>query len=172
MSGDARGSSLGHWGCAGEHCTRFSIAGFWAHLVQGSRPCSRASPAVLHLPCSHRMLTNVPFLWQEEFRLERGPQLLALVEDAFSRQADGLQDRWLISLSKPSENDKHLLMTLAGEQGKCWEKEPSCDGGVYLRGSQKAVLSYVGRSFCSPVHFNTTSSQCSLDLRDGGGLRT
>ncbi|NXR86211.1 PDXL2 protein, partial [Hypocryptadius cinnamomeus] len=53
----------------------------------------------------------------EEFRLERGPQLLALVEDAFSRQAEGLQDRWLISLSKPSENDKHLLMTLAGEQG-------------------------------------------------------
>ncbi|KAJ7406904.1 podocalyxin like 2 [Willisornis vidua] len=59
----------------------------------------------------------VPFLWQEEFRLERGPQLLALVEDAFSRQGDGLQDRWLISLSKPNENDKHLLMTLAGEQG-------------------------------------------------------
>ncbi|NXC40939.1 PDXL2 protein, partial [Penelope pileata] len=53
----------------------------------------------------------------EEFRLERGPQLLALVEDAFSRQMDGLQDRWLISLSKPNENDKHLLMTLAGEQG-------------------------------------------------------
>ncbi|NXW92016.1 PDXL2 protein, partial [Alopecoenas beccarii] len=53
----------------------------------------------------------------EEFRLERGPQLLALVEDAFSRQANGLQDRWLISLSKPNENDKHLLMTLAGEQG-------------------------------------------------------
>ncbi|NXR29278.1 PDXL2 protein, partial [Cinclus mexicanus] len=53
----------------------------------------------------------------EEFRLERGPQLLALVEDAFSRQAEGLQDRWLISLSKPNENDKHLLMTLAGEQG-------------------------------------------------------
>ncbi|NWS85342.1 PDXL2 protein, partial [Toxostoma redivivum] len=53
----------------------------------------------------------------EEFRLERGPQLLALVQDAFSRQAEGLQDRWLISLSKPNENDKHLLMTLAGEQG-------------------------------------------------------
>uniref|UniRef100_A0A8B9ZFS4 Podocalyxin like 2 n=1 Tax=Anas platyrhynchos TaxID=8839 RepID=A0A8B9ZFS4_ANAPL len=53
----------------------------------------------------------------EEFRLERGPQLLALVEDAFSRQTDGLQDRWLISLSKPNENEKHLLMTLAGEQG-------------------------------------------------------
>ncbi|NXM40334.1 PDXL2 protein, partial [Gymnorhina tibicen] len=53
----------------------------------------------------------------EEFRLERGPQLLALVEDAFSRQPEGLRERWLISLSKPNENDKHLLMTLAGEQG-------------------------------------------------------
>ncbi|NWZ68504.1 PDXL2 protein, partial [Acrocephalus arundinaceus] len=53
----------------------------------------------------------------EEFRLERGPQLLALVEDAFSRQAEGLQDRWLISLSKPNENDKHLLMSLAGDRG-------------------------------------------------------
>ncbi|EMP35615.1 Podocalyxin-like protein 2 [Chelonia mydas] len=53
----------------------------------------------------------------EEFRLEKGPQLLSLVEDAFSRQADGLQAQWLISLSKPNENDKHLLMTLAGEEG-------------------------------------------------------
>ncbi|NXL83109.1 PDXL2 protein, partial [Alectura lathami] len=53
----------------------------------------------------------------EEFRLERGPQLLAMVEDAFSRQTDRLQDRWLISLSKPNENDKHLLMTLSGEEG-------------------------------------------------------
>lgn len=119
----------GALGMCGERCTRFSIAGSSTRLVQGSRLCSRASPAVLHLPCSHRALTKVPFLWQEEFRLERGPQLLALVEDAFSRQADGLQDRWLISLSKPNENDKHLLMTLAGEQGKCWEKEPSHDGG-------------------------------------------
>lgn len=92
---------------------------------------SCASHAVPHLLCSHHVLTEVPFLWQEEFRLERGPQLLALVEDAFSRQADGLQDRWLISLSKPNENDKHLLMTLAGEQGKCREKEPSYHRGVY-----------------------------------------
>ncbi|XP_066472262.1 podocalyxin-like protein 2 [Tiliqua scincoides] len=53
----------------------------------------------------------------EEFRLERGPQLLALVEDAFSRYENGLQSQWLISLSKPNENDKHLLMTLAGEHG-------------------------------------------------------
>lgn len=160
MSGDVCGSSLGHWECAGERCTRFSTAGFWVHLVQGSQPHSCASPAVLHLPCSLHALTKVPFLRQEEFRLERGPQLLALVEDAFSRQADGPQDRWLISLSKPNENDKHLLMTLAGEQGKCWETEPSRVEGLYLRGSQMEVLRHVGRSFCSPVPFNPTSSQC------------
>ncbi|XP_077181511.1 podocalyxin-like protein 2 [Paroedura picta] len=53
----------------------------------------------------------------EEFRLERGPQLLALVEEAFSRYEHGLQNQWWISLSKPNENDKHLLMTLAGEHG-------------------------------------------------------
>uniref|UniRef100_A0ACB8EHF1 Uncharacterized protein n=1 Tax=Sphaerodactylus townsendi TaxID=933632 RepID=A0ACB8EHF1_9SAUR len=53
----------------------------------------------------------------EEFRLERGPQLLALVEEAFSRYEHGLQNQWWISLSKPNENDKHLLMTLTGEHG-------------------------------------------------------
>ncbi|XP_060622174.2 podocalyxin-like protein 2 [Anolis sagrei] len=53
----------------------------------------------------------------EEFRVERGLQLLALVEDAFSTYENGLQGQWLISLSKPNENDKHLLMTLAGEHG-------------------------------------------------------
>lgn len=97
----------------------------------GVLPYRHISPAVLHLPRSHRVLTKVPFPWQEEFRLERGPQLLALVEDAFSRQTDGLQDRWLISLSKPNENEKHLLMTLAGEQGKCGEEESSCHGGCF-----------------------------------------
>lgn len=109
--------------CEGEHCTRFRIAGFG---VQGF--CHTDTSA---LPRSHRVLTKVPFPWQEEFRLERGPQLLALVEDAFSRQTDGLQDRWLISLSKPNENEKHLLMTLAGEQGKCGEEESSCHGGCF-----------------------------------------
>ncbi|KAG8128114.1 hypothetical protein E2320_014965 [Naja naja] len=62
--------------------------------------------------------SGVPWsLTQEEFRVERGLQLLALMEDAFSRYDNGLQGQWLISLSKPNENDKHLLMTLAGEHG-------------------------------------------------------
>lgn len=101
-----------------EQCPKCSIAGFWVYLMQGFLPCSHVSPEVLYLPFPPQ-LNNVSFPWQEEFRLERGPQLLALVEDAFSRHADGLQDHWMISLSKPNENDKHLLMTLAGEQGKC-----------------------------------------------------
>ncbi|NWI32266.1 PDXL2 protein, partial [Sula dactylatra] len=84
----------------------------------------------------------------EEFRLERGPQLLALVEDAFSRQADGPQDRWLISLSKPNENDKHLLMTLAGEQGVI----PTKDVLVAL-GDVKRSLAEIGIQ-----NYSTTTS--------------
>ncbi|XP_053149712.1 podocalyxin-like protein 2 [Hemicordylus capensis] len=53
----------------------------------------------------------------EKFRLERGPQLVALVDEAFFRYEYGWQSQWLISLSKPNENDKHLLMTLTGEDG-------------------------------------------------------
>lgn len=130
-SGDVRGSRLGHWGCVGSAAPGLASLAFGHAWFRG---LGCAVVPALHLPCSHHALTKVPFLWQEEFRLERGPQLLALVEDAFSRQADGLQDRWLISLSKPNENDKHLLMTLAGEQGKCWEKKPSRDGGSVFKG--------------------------------------
>lgn len=112
------------WGALHQvyHCWLLGTPSSGVSATQLCQPCSATSALF------HPVLTKVPFLWQEEFRLERGPQLLALVEDAFSRQADGLQDRWLISLSKPNENDKHLLMTLAGEQGKCGEKEPSHDG--------------------------------------------
>ncbi|NXQ46797.1 PDXL2 protein, partial [Catharus fuscescens] len=84
----------------------------------------------------------------EEFRLERGPQLLALVEDAFSRQAEGLQDRWLISLSKPNENDKHLLMTLAGEQGVIPTKDV-----LMALGDVKRSLAEIGIQ-----NYSTTSS--------------
>ncbi|XP_069499474.1 podocalyxin-like protein 2 [Ambystoma mexicanum] len=53
----------------------------------------------------------------ELFRLQKGQQLLSIVEDALSRKNDRLQESWVISLSKPNENDRHLLMTLVGEQG-------------------------------------------------------
>ncbi|KAM9374548.1 podocalyxin-like protein 2 [Phaethornis superciliosus] len=94
----------------------------------------------------------------EEFRLERGPQLLALVEDAFSRQADGLQDRWVISLSKPSENDKHLLMTLAGEQGVIPTKDVLMAlGDVKMSLAEIGIQNYSTTTSCQS-HPNQTRS--------------
>ncbi|XP_060036261.1 podocalyxin-like protein 2 isoform X2 [Erinaceus europaeus] len=53
----------------------------------------------------------------EVFRQHRGLQLLALVEEALPRHGSGHHGDWHISLSKPSEKEQHLLMTLVGEQG-------------------------------------------------------
>ncbi|XP_069875374.1 podocalyxin-like protein 2 isoform X2 [Dipodomys merriami] len=50
----------------------------------------------------------------EAFRRRRGLRLLALVEEALPGRGRGA---WRISLSKPSEKEQHLLMTLVGEQG-------------------------------------------------------
>ncbi|NXO00776.1 PDXL2 protein, partial [Rhinopomastus cyanomelas] len=94
----------------------------------------------------------------EEFRLERGPQLLALVEDAFSRQAEGLQDRWLISLSKPNENDKHLLMTLSGEQGVIPTKDVLMALGDVKRSlAEIGIQNYSTTTSCQS-HSNQTRS--------------
>ncbi|KFU90865.1 Podocalyxin-like 2, partial [Chaetura pelagica] len=94
----------------------------------------------------------------EEFRLERGPQLLALVEDAFSRQADGLQDHWLISLSKPNENEKHLLMTLAGEQGVIPTKDVLMALGDVKRSlAEIGIQNYSTTTSCQS-HSNQTRS--------------
>ncbi|XP_008566713.1 PREDICTED: podocalyxin-like protein 2 [Galeopterus variegatus] len=53
----------------------------------------------------------------EVFRQHRGLQLLALVEEVLPRHGSGHHGDWHISLSKPSEKEQHLLMTLVGEQG-------------------------------------------------------
>ncbi|XP_034962358.2 podocalyxin-like protein 2 [Zootoca vivipara] len=85
----------------------------------------------------------------EDFRVERGLQLLALVDDAFSRYENGLQGQWLISLSKPNENDKHLLMTLAGEHGVV----PTNDVLLAL-GDMRRSLAEIG------IQNYTTTSSC------------
>ncbi|XP_039177822.1 podocalyxin-like protein 2 [Crotalus tigris] len=85
----------------------------------------------------------------EEFRVERGLRLLALMEDAFSRYDNGLQGQWLISLNKPNENDKHLLMTLAGEHGVV----PTNDVLLALGDVQKS-LAEIG------IQNYTTTSSC------------
>ncbi|XP_036101244.1 podocalyxin-like protein 2 isoform X2 [Molossus molossus] len=53
----------------------------------------------------------------EVFRQHWGLQLLALVEEVLPRHGSGQHGDWHISLSKPSEKEQHLLMTLVGEQG-------------------------------------------------------
>ncbi|KAF6088964.1 podocalyxin like 2 [Phyllostomus discolor] len=53
----------------------------------------------------------------EVFRQHWGLQLLALVEEVLPRHGSSFHGDWHISLSKPSEKEQHLLMTLVGEQG-------------------------------------------------------
>ncbi|XP_051551321.1 podocalyxin-like protein 2 isoform X2 [Myxocyprinus asiaticus] len=52
----------------------------------------------------------------DEFRMESGDRLLELLENTFSRKMNIPQGSWLIFLSKPSQQDHQLLMTLASEQ--------------------------------------------------------
>ncbi|XP_063282326.1 podocalyxin-like protein 2 [Pelobates fuscus] len=52
----------------------------------------------------------------EQFRWQKGQQLLSLLEEALSWKAETPQKDWVISLSKPNENDNHLLMTITEEQ--------------------------------------------------------
>uniref|UniRef100_A0A7N5K1R8 Podocalyxin like 2 n=1 Tax=Ailuropoda melanoleuca TaxID=9646 RepID=A0A7N5K1R8_AILME len=99
----------------------------------------------------------------EEFRVERGLQLLALMEDAFSRYDNGLQGQWLISLSKPNENDKHLLMTLAGEHGVV----PTNDvllalGDVWKSLAEIGIQNYTTTSSCQSRPSQTHSDYGKL----------
>ncbi|XP_043934403.1 podocalyxin-like protein 2 [Protopterus annectens] len=59
----------------------------------------------------------------ELFRQQNGIRLLTLIENAFSKARERLQGSWTVSLSKPSEQDKHFLMTLADEHGMIPTKE-------------------------------------------------
>ncbi|XP_056380835.1 podocalyxin-like protein 2 [Hyla sarda] len=52
----------------------------------------------------------------EEFRWQRGQHLLSLLEGALAWKTDPPQRDWVIFLSKPNENDNHLLMTVTDEE--------------------------------------------------------
>ncbi|XP_069822838.1 podocalyxin-like protein 2 [Dendropsophus ebraccatus] len=52
----------------------------------------------------------------EEFRWQRGQHLLSLLEEALAWKTDPPQRDWVIFLSKPNENDNHLLMTITDEE--------------------------------------------------------
>lgn len=75
------------------------------------------------------------------FRQHWGLQFLALVEEVLPRHGSGHHGDWHISLSKPSEKEQHLLMTLVGEQGERGGGAPTRGGALVClgRGSKKAV---------------------------------
>ncbi|XP_053576794.1 podocalyxin-like protein 2 isoform X2 [Bombina bombina] len=52
----------------------------------------------------------------EQFRWQKGQQLLSLLGAALSWRTESLQRDWVIALSKPNDNDNHLLMTITEEQ--------------------------------------------------------
>nr|DBA18511.1 TPA: hypothetical protein GDO54_016748 [Pyxicephalus adspersus] len=52
----------------------------------------------------------------EEFKWRKGQQLLSLLEGALSWKTEPSQRDWVIFLSKPNENDNHLLMTVTEEE--------------------------------------------------------
>ncbi|XP_059800830.1 podocalyxin-like protein 2 [Hypanus sabinus] len=59
----------------------------------------------------------------EVFRSHNGLELLKIVAESFSRKLSTPTSSWLLSLSKPSEHDKHLLMMLASDRGTIPAKE-------------------------------------------------
>ncbi|XP_032892874.1 podocalyxin-like protein 2 [Amblyraja radiata] len=59
----------------------------------------------------------------EVFRSDRGLELLKIVAETFSRKLSTPANSWLVSLSKPNEDDRHLLMMLASDRGTIPAKE-------------------------------------------------
>ncbi|XP_078269975.1 podocalyxin-like protein 2 [Rhinoraja longicauda] len=59
----------------------------------------------------------------EAFRSDRGLELLRIVAETFSRKLSTPANSWLVSLSKPSEDDRHLLMMLSSDRGTIPAKE-------------------------------------------------
>ncbi|XP_063797249.1 podocalyxin-like protein 2 isoform X2 [Pseudophryne corroboree] len=53
---------------------------------------------------------------QEEFRWQKGQQLLTLLEGALSWKSEPPQREWTVFLSKPEDNVNHLLMTVTEEE--------------------------------------------------------
>ncbi|XP_041048076.1 podocalyxin-like protein 2 isoform X3 [Carcharodon carcharias] len=85
----------------------------------------------------------------EVFRSLKGLKLLKLVAESFSRKLSTPTDSWLMALSKPSEDDKHLLMMLASDRGTIPAKEV-----LAMLGDVKENLKEIG------IHNVTSATGC------------
>ncbi|XP_055074032.2 uncharacterized protein podxl2 isoform X1 [Misgurnus anguillicaudatus] len=99
----------------------------------------------------------------DEFRTENGDRLLELLENTFSRKMSIPQGSWLIFLSKPTQQDHQLLMTLASEQEIIAPKEV-----LSMLGEIKRDLYEIGIQNYSSV--NTCHSRPSQTRSDYGKL--
>lgn len=61
------------------------------------------------------------------------------MEEVLPRHRSGHRGDWHISLSKPSEKEQHLLMTLVGEQGEQMGELSHCRPGVEAQERDEAV---------------------------------
>uniref|UniRef100_A0A8B9KGN8 Podocalyxin-like protein 2 n=1 Tax=Astyanax mexicanus TaxID=7994 RepID=A0A8B9KGN8_ASTMX len=81
----------------------------------------------------------------DEFRLDNGDRLLELVESLFSRKMNSPLGSWIITLSKPSRQERQLLMTLANEQGVIATKDV-----LSMLGEMRGSLTEVKPSILHP----------------------
>ncbi|XP_056615613.1 podocalyxin-like protein 2 isoform X2 [Triplophysa dalaica] len=99
----------------------------------------------------------------DEFGMENGDRLLEMLESTFSSKMNIPQGSWLISLSKPSQQDHQLLMTLASGQEIIAPKEV-----VSMLGEIRRGLFEIGIQNYSTV--NTCHSRPSQTRSDYGKL--
>uniref|UniRef100_A0A8C4FDI0 Podocalyxin like 2 n=1 Tax=Catagonus wagneri TaxID=51154 RepID=A0A8C4FDI0_9CETA len=95
----------------------------------------------------------------EVFRRHRGLQLLALVEEVLPRHGSGRHGDWHISLSKPSEKEQHLLMTLVGEQGVV----PTQDVLSMLGGIRRSLVEIGIQNYSTTSSCQARASQVRSD---------
>ncbi|KAA0711900.1 Podocalyxin-like protein 2 [Triplophysa tibetana] len=99
----------------------------------------------------------------DEFSMENGDRLLEMLENTFSGKMNIQQGSWLISLSKPTQQDHQLLMTLASGQEMIAPKEV-----VSMLGEIRRGLFEIGIQNYSTV--NTCHSRPSQTRSDYGKL--
>lgn len=56
-------------------------------------------------------------LKQEEFRADKGVRLLRILERVFARRMNSPEGSWVLYLSKPTHQQRQLLMNVASEHG-------------------------------------------------------
>ncbi|XP_036387437.1 podocalyxin-like protein 2 [Megalops cyprinoides] len=99
----------------------------------------------------------------DEFRVESGDRLLEMLETAFSRKMNSPQGSWLISLSKPTRQDRQLLMTLASEQGVIATKDVLSMLGEIRRGLHDiGIQNYTSVTSCQSRPSQTRSDYGKL----------